>query len=870
MVDLATMDQAKKARYYEYLKLKEMESAEVPDDGKMSYEEASKGDVAAELARSGGRGFMEATVELAGDFGDIVVDPIRDAYNAPEGGKLGAFGSSLLREVNPFDQTKGRSEQARHDLMYDNDLYRGMTEQKIRTGDNELLDAGKTGLEWAAGSVGPGRAKDIAKLAAATGIGAGAGEYAGGTVGEIVGGIASGLGAPQAVAKKVIRLMDRFKNKFQLSDSEAVARATEYLRKNSDDWEGAINKLENAIDEGEIGSFAELTGDRRLANVEAGPQKGSPTRQKFDELTQQRGEQTIEQFSEGFGPQTMAPGASEVARSRVDQELLDLDVSTGTRLDEIDQAFEPRMAEIEDAAALATREAEQATTTAEGLEQITTSGTQPSVASARVAKGVETLDKHLKKKYQDPAWKKFDDASLMDAETVKKTLENATDELMHGTMKEDVEGSFGGVYRLINKWEGNVRPSELHYVVSKIKAINAQQINMNGKLLPQNKALGQVGTAIEKQLKQAGADGDLYRDAITATRQRFDRTRQGVVADIGDEAQTFGKELLQNLESGAVSADDILATESPAIIKRVEEYIRSVARRDGVDTVVKKYDEFLQRFPNLRREFQDVIESQGEASVLTETAKSRASEAKGELKVLRESQEKATAQVGEESAGLKESINQSVRNEYAKQPTKTITRLLNDADEGADQLSQLVDTAGDAAGVRRDVGNAVEEMITGSRAGKQTIDYGAITNFQKIRPKLEGIFSPDELNKMQDTLERTRTSDYQKLAAPQKISRADSEMSNLYSSIAAASVVGTLPGTQSLLVGGAVRRFFKNHMFSRNKVIDPAVERVLDEIMLDPAKHIDDLIRNKITTQKEYDVFLNTMRATYASGQETE
>ena len=87
----------------------------------------------------------------------------------------------------------------------------------------------------------------------------------------------------------------------KMSNSTPDERAIKFIMENAEDPNTAIANLKIAEDKGEIGSLAELTKARGIFNVESAAQKGSKLQGKLDDITQQRGEQIIEEVGQPFG-----------------------------------------------------------------------------------------------------------------------------------------------------------------------------------------------------------------------------------------------------------------------------------------------------------------------------------------------------------------------------------------------------------------------------------------------------------------------------------------------------------------------------------------------------------------------------------------
>ncbi len=780
---------------------------------RMSYEDATKGDVAAELARSVGRGGKYA-VEFAADIGDIIAAPFTED-------------TTILDELNPFS-APGKWDKWREEEIYDTSAGKFLTEEKIRRGDNALLDAGKTAAEYIlptlTGGAG-GAGKQILKEIAFTATGAAGGEALGqalqgkpgtaGEIGEVIGALTGSLGQRKltAGAKAILtKVLNRVNPKTgeKLTDQEAV-HFIQSIMEVSDDPAKAADNVVQALDRGEAGTLAELADDADLFNVESLVEKGSRGARARTAAGEARDAQMLDEARVGFGEGDVT-AAPQLAKARTQQAQQRINAAT-------DKPGLARSVEV------ATDAAQQASKQAENLLDAAKLDVPVSQQSEKLADTYDLVDKRLRDKDVQPLWDDFDAQPPIATPDMGMFLDRTLD-AMDPLPVKGIKREFADELEIIRGWGPDTPPAQIHSVISSVK----RKLRDVAEAKPYQKEMATITRNLERFLEQspAGASYTAARNAERKLQQRVSPGSLGKARRTVEDGKLLASKLAKDLEGGALTAQYIKQSASPAIIKQAKDTIRALANRDikspaELNTFIRRHDELLNEFPDVKKELLDAQDARFAADITEEAA----------VEVGKQS---TTMQAGLTAARSKarSQLSQSMLARYAADPGATLDTILRNKNPQR-EMDELIRAVGRTKeGIDSLKAQIGDKFIRNVPRAAGRVDPKAVQEFERIKPLLQkrGLLSPDEIAVVEAALSKTRSTSLRQAAAVAKEGKANKEALNLLASATAASLMSILPGS-SLIMAGAIRRNVKVHL---TKHPDPIIIKGLQEMIDNPAR----------------------------------
>jgi hypothetical protein len=340
-----------------------------------------------------------------------------------------------------------------------------------------------------------------------------------------------------------------------------------------------------------------------------------------------------------------------------------------------------------------------------------------------------------------------------------------------------------------------------------------------------------------------------------------DRFRSGPLGDARQaEPELFARKLGVADEAGAVAARQMqkAAGSDPVLLNQLNDHLKAVAAREGgvTDDFINKYADVIEGLPPANRQaFYDAAETGGKAETALKeaTAMERANQvaqrtAAGETRAL-DAAVRAEQRAAETAANsLAKTRLKNVVADYAADPAGTLKRLLKNPETAITEkardlkvVTKYMDDAGQGEAFRSAVGDQLQRTLTDAQNAGTRIKPKAIQDFADMRDTLvnSGIITREQSANMTDALGRTTTAALRANALAKQMATQGAEYDNLVASALAAAVLTGMPGTQTLLVGGAVRRFIRRNMqkigISGGKHASVAA---LERLMLNPEEFV--------------------------------
>jgi hypothetical protein len=752
----------------------ERERAEIADT-KMSYDEATKGDVAAELGRSGVRGGGYAA-EFIGDAYDVG----RAAFDQfiP-----GAEDRSVLDALNPFAPAD-KGDIARQQLIEDTGLDK-WGEEKIRRGDNAWLDAGKTAIEYVLPTLtgGPvGGLKHMAKQVVATSLGAAGGEAignqwneTGGTIGEIIGAVSGGLSV-NTLMRAGKNLLARHRGKNSVLSEEGLENALAAIMQQADDPLVAKEAFFTAIKKGDAGTMADMMADAGVYNTEALARKGTIAERGIQTAQQERQAQMVGRVEDvaGAGDPTRLPGLAQTMQAK-----------GVSRIDQGRYAAQKKAADLRTDVLVDTPVSEQST---------------------KLANTYTNLDQTRRKLDVKPFWKIFDDAGDIATPDMAGKIDRKLAKF-DDIDEIPIRREFADEITALKNMGETTSPAALHKIISRAKAKAADRTQPASNYQRQ---MDEVMGTFEDML----VDVPGYTLARKAERAHQQRVNPGGVGEARrktrDTPGLFMTTLKKDLEKGSVTAAEIKQAKSPAVEKAFEDTMRAMANRaletpTGLASFLRKHDELLASFPKLRKD----------------------------LTALRSAEDVATATVKQTPKSKKRLYSRLV-NDMVDEPNKTLDKILK-SETAATDLKGLMKQFGKSPDGKAAMQRAVvDRFITTAKGTDDVIKPRVVADFKNVRESLvsSGVLTLDEADTIATVLNMTDAGKLRGGAAAQSLGDDMGTGFKLGTSALAGMVMKIVPGN-SLILAGAAKTFMKDMML---KNPTPELTAALETMVSNPRK----------------------------------
>lgn len=726
-------------------------------------------------------------------------------------------------------------------------------------------DALRKGAEWGS-AIGPNLfRKSLGSLTQriapdlVQGAGAASGSYLGDVyadspiIGEMIGGVTAALAGKPFTT-----------NAF----NSAEGKAARFAKATMEDADQAIANTQEALARGEKGTVGDLSRDRGALGVERATYQDPQTRWQYDDKAAERQQQIADELrlpTDGT-PKANAQAAAgaemeaqkaaiENARLAEEGALTAQSTTDLARLNATRQQAAAAEKAATDQATAATQAAKQA-----GLPLAT--GQRPAQTAKAAQEAVSEWDKAYEAAEATPAWNEFKagpDVNVrpmyQDVNAALKTLRDENPREYAALVKR-----YGGLLDEANAWKkgGAAAPADISGYLSDVrKAIEASRAGSpSGRGDNVDNVMKKLRDGMEESI--ASDVNPLYRDAVAKTRELYQRFRSGPLGD----ARSAEPELFMRSaggaadESGAVLARQVrdAAGGDPAKLEVLADQMKAMAQREGgvTDDFINKYADALEGLPpETKQQFMDLAAAnrtkESALKQATEAAKANKATqtaANSEERLLNRALEASQLKTNSKAAGLQATRMKTVLAEYAADADATLNKLLKNEGlsnvQKADDLKVLtkyMDEAGQGDAFRVAVSDRLQALLAKATDGSVAIKPKAIGDFEKMRATLinSDILDRKKAADMSEALNRTKTIKERSQAVSREMTRQGNEWDNLVASGLAALSLSAMPGTQTLLVGGAVRRMIRKYLQGNKK---PAEVEALERLMLNPEEFL--------------------------------
>jgi len=843
----------------EYLLAKGWSEDQIPDKPvpkSMPYSEPTMLNKAKHLAKGVGeaaRGIVELPYEL-----EML------GYAATD-----ALGITDPNDPNSWRSTRPASEAVVDTLAGEGTYARGreaLAGEVLTPEQAPVIDALRTGVEWTAGGL-PNAFRRGAREIVPDVI-AGAGAMAGEQGERYISGTDTGLGEGGGGMSAMLINALRGRGTRLGSDAQAVQN----IQRMMEDPETALATMRQNLAEGEVGTTADLSRDQGAFDAEAAASADREFQRRLQEEEQKRAASLTEQALEPL-PQADTQTSIESARARTEARSDAIEQGRRSRRDTIEEALaadEARAAEEAAAAEARRGVAEADITAAEGevaqaqealteAERAVAPTTTTDQASREMYETIYNTEKALQDEVITPAYDEFKKSGQIQVNPMTAAMTRSLNSLPAEQRGQFME-EFGKKLQIKGGWElkNSTSAENVADYLQRLRTL-AYEVDdpIKGPTMGQ-KALRNIIAAAEKEL---GGRNELFKAAKEETRKKYQRFRQDRMAGARKaEPEEFARALRMEGDSGAVAARMITDADIPDLSDRqVVEYLRAkAAQSGGVDEAfVNKHRAFFNALPEERVD--EFFEAASARTGLTQTekaAKDSIKRAETEIKAadtelanvnrgLEQSRKRAEEQIrdaGETAQGLEKSLTRNVVTRYGDaQDPGTFVRKLAETPEGSKDLGRLMrymDAAGEGDSFRTQIRNQVEgilnekQVIEGKTSPKKDADIKRMVG----NLRRSGVIDEGQATEMLDRINRSKTVDQRAASVKAILPETDAEMQNLIASGASAALLQGLGGTQSLLLGGAVRRkILRTLQFGKQK---NAEVEAIENLLLDPERFL--------------------------------
>lgn len=811
-------------------------------------EEATFGQKVAHVAGGPLQGAIDATIDLPynltqiwesaeGVYEDyispIVPDVVEEAVGTAEKYlPITPFGGGFLNEAREEYLPGVLSGQERvSDLPGLRQAREFLVDEKIDREQAPLADSARTLGEYAVGGVANLARKASALPDLVSGAGAALGEVAEEYLTD---------GDPSGFGEAVGSLAGLVAGKPRVPKADrADYAAFKYIEEHADNPQQAIANLREALARGDEGSLASLTGDNALLNIEMGGAQDPKFRQQLEEvdanLQAQISERVQDQLSDA------SPGSDAIdASNQVDQVEYMADATADAQKTAADQAA--------DAAKVQANEA--------GLPLATTQ--RPAQTSARLHDDYNQAEAEFKAEVEDPAWTEFrESTATLSMEPVFANIDETLNNLDPAEALS-FRKKHGGLINESNVWDstdealeilgpdgkpitqegprtGRATPNDFSDWIRRInERIEDAGTKPDGTLNREGVLLAQVRDSAQDGLEQSSG---LYAAARDATRTKNQQYRPGRVGDVRSTKstgpETFTGQLNLKGNSGARIIREIKQSNDPRLVNDVVEHLKAeAAAADGVDAkFLDTYRDVIDALPEqAQAQFYDTSNKRGLAQAASQRADDVAKTADAEAQ------------------GLKKAVQGESFYKFSQNPDKVLDMEI---DELADLKANL-EVAGSLDNLKGRIRDLIEDKYFVSPEGLSQARTKDLVSFRKDLNKLKesGILTDIEVNAMLDEFSRSGTLQQRKNALSRTMDLQGQEFDQLAASGLSAVIMNVLPfgGSESLMMGGALRRFIRKKMTGAEVKADQV--KALEEMILNPEKYVTSA--DKFKTLEDY------------------
>lgn len=634
----------------------------------------------------------------------------------------------------------------------------------------------------------------------------------------------------------------------------------------------AIDAAREGLAAGDRGTTADLVGDRDLFDLESVATADNRVKTRVRDAQDERTAQIANRIRAGLG--TESPElARETATNYVEQRsgrIADAERSVNEKAAEaaeleatgIEEALpEQRQIIAEQVAAMeaADEAAERAGRTAGDAQKPVTSDELPYEAGMRLRDNITAEEKAFKDGVEAEAWKKFLDGPNLDI----PTLERATSNGLQGLTQGQKQGMLEKYKKLIRKgsnWKRNqsAKPVDVKEWLQDLRA-EAYKADPQGGFTNEQYALRKYIDGVEQGIADSSsAAAESFKAAKDLTRERYTRFHPDKLnAAMRAEPEQFGDRLGVAGSSGAAASRVVEGTQIPDSTDQMVAMLRAEAGAgNGVDDAfMKRYGPVLNELPDeVSQEFSNAAMTAREAKQLEAAAKDQSrlstalvKKAESEVKVLEKAADaaraegaKVPAQSAKRVAKLESALQNSIVSRYSESPDKVVEQLLTKSDSADDlrRLNDYMDNTGGGDSFRADLQRKLTDLTMTMPNASVKARPERIQQFNKLVGNLKraDVITADQADGFIAEMAKSSTVEMRQNALKSMLVEEEGEWQNLLASAISAAVLSGAGGSQSLLVGAAVRRWVFKRL-SQKGVKAPEVER-LEKLLLDPEEFI--------------------------------
>jgi hypothetical protein len=772
---------------------------------------------------------------------DLLESPYNYEQLINQGVQLGGFEGGKTSEKGVLEAAytpivEDLRERRGYDLPSYEKVKETLAGEELRREEAPLADSIRTFFEWGgpqlpfkAGRRGLARVmgRDAPPTSLAREVAPDIGAGVAATTGEMVESTITPIGDQPSGLGEMLGIVGGFLGGHYSAPKQIKAQQTAYkfIQDHAENPEKAIANIKAAVARGEggKGSLATLADDPGLYNIEAGSLIAARTRGDQGLARElQRVDDEFHKMLVGdiIGPEKdVAPTAADAAKTRAE----DLRWWVNER--------------AQQQKTLAQREATTARKAATDAEVPLDTTKRPAEASVDLYQAVEQ-GQASRKLAEDAAWAEWRETdSLVDVRPIYAKV----NEHLKGNY-DDLElrrwaGKYGTLIKQANVWKKKLRTevdratrNDVSTWYSEIE--DAIQEAQSKNLRKDERFLIGLKKAAEEGLE---AGSPLYKKAVKHTRIKHELYTDSLLGSARGRAKSEGPETFFSRlgrmtdETGAQLIREINATEDPVLQNALIEMLKSEAKTNygGVTP------EFLAKYEDLVRNMEsDVARNQfrtaGEAEGL---ARARADEAKA-----------VAEKVEARKPRLNQTIEKSVITKYGDTPELVLDNLLDRTTDTRElkTLTQFMDNNNQGAAFRDKIKERIRSKFFRTGEGLPHARAADIARFSDTRKALvdAGVLTAQEAESMSITMNRTLSLAQRQKALNAQMEVQSEEAQQLVASVISAMTLNVLPGggTESLMMGGAVRRWVRKRL--RRGADLPAVE-ALERMIINPEYYAD-------------------------------
>ena len=709
------------------------------------------------------------------------------------------------------------------------------------------------------------------------------GELSGGGVGTVLGIAANTIGRGKRAAAEA---------PYRLIDQQGV------------DTPSAIEAAQEGLSAGEKGTTADLTGDSNLFDLENVVAGDTRVKTKVQDAQDARTRALADGIRKQLGVSDTAParqsaanyveqrqGSIDRAGANVAQEAID-EADAAAR--KIEEGIDPQRSAIDEEIGImqaADEAAERAARQAEADQVPVSSEELPYQAGERLRNTITAEERAFKEGPEAEAWARFIDGPNLDVQTIQRSVSNAFQGLTTG-QRERVGQEFKSLLQRGSNWKGNktAKPVDVKEWLEDLREA-AYTADKDGKFSKEQYYLRKIIDGTENGLGDASG---AFKAAKEATREKYTRFRPDKInAAMRAEPEQFGDRLNLKGSSGAAAQRVVEGTQ----IGRAQEEMVAMLRAEasagnGVDDAfIKQYGPVLSKLPDeVSGEFTQAAMSKAQAAELekaattqTRLSKATVKAAEQEIKLLEKAAQAARDSGAAVAQGtvkrqqrLEKALQNSIVAKFSKEPEKVVRQLMNNPDSADDlrRLNDYMSRQGTGDAFKSQLQEQLTKQVLTMSDASVRVDPSKIREFNTLigRMKRAGVITAEESKGYMDQMRKSMTVKQRQEALASAVAPEEGEWQNLLASAISAAAVSGLGGSQSLLLGAAVRRWVFKRL-SQKGVKSPEIEQ-LENLILDPQEFVTKMgeweeIKKGIPEREMQEAVDRRMRKLISAGQST-